>query len=286
VLVGTMKGAFVFRSNAARKKWDVGGPYFPGHAVYALAYDSRAGRRRLWASTTSMHWGSILRKSDDFGRTWTDPEQANVKFPEDTGLSLRNIWQIRPGPAERPNTLWAGVEPASLFESNDDGETWSLVRGLHDHPHRARWEPGGGGLCLHTILHARIPIACSSSRRRRLSHRDGGRPGPSEQGRARRVPRTSIRVRPVRSQDRQHEAPTELYRRPLGLYRTDDGRLARTSHNVPSDFSFRWSSSAIPTWRTSFRSVRHVPCDARRQLRVYRATASRGRRDERTAEEA
>jgi hypothetical protein len=56
-LVGTMKGAFVLRSDATRTNWEVGGPYFPGRAIYALAYDGRNGRRRLWAAVNSMHWG-------------------------------------------------------------------------------------------------------------------------------------------------------------------------------------------------------------------------------------
>src|SRR5712692_11871652 len=94
LLVGTMKGAFVVRSDARRSDWEVGGPYFPGHAVYALACDTRAGRHRLWAGPHSMHWGGMLRSSDDFGRTWTNPETANVKFPEGTGAALQQIWQI------------------------------------------------------------------------------------------------------------------------------------------------------------------------------------------------
>ena len=247
VLVGTMKGAFVFRANAARKKWDVGGPYFPGHAVYALAYDGRAGRRRLWASTTSMHWGSLVRKSDNFGRSWTEPEQANVKFPEDTRLSLRNIWQIRPGPAERPNTLWAGVEPASLFESNDDGETWSLVRGLHDHPHRARWEPGGGGLCLHTIL----PDA-GDPRRMFIAISTGGVYRTDDGGRTWAVKNKGVRAEflPDKHPEfgqcvhkiAQHpKRPQTLYlQNHWGLYRSDDGgdSWQDIAHNVPSDFGF------------------------------------------------
>ena len=99
-----------------------------------------------------MHWGAVLRRSDDLGRTWTDPQAANVRFPESSGTALRQIWQIQPGRADEPETLYCGVEPAALFESRDAGETWALVQGLWDHPHRARWEPGGGGLCLHTIL--------------------------------------------------------------------------------------------------------------------------------------
>src|SRR5260370_2661523 len=151
LLVGTTKGAFILRSNAQRKRWDLGGPYFHGQNVYSMAYDARGGQHRIWASTAS-YWGTFLRSSDDFGKSWTNPQQATIRFPSDTGVSLKNIWQITLGRAEEPNVLYCGVEPAALFESSDAGETWSLVRGLFDHPHRPRWVPGNGGLALHTIL--------------------------------------------------------------------------------------------------------------------------------------
>src|SRR5258705_7968752 len=152
LLVGTMKGAFLLRFDAARTRWERGGPYFPGQAVYALAYDGRGGARRLWAGTAGEHWGPTLASSDDFGRAWNTPDSAALRFPEDTGAALKRIWQIRPGRADEPRTIYCGVEPAALFESHDGGAAWSLVRGLHDHPHRPRWMPGGGGLCLHTII--------------------------------------------------------------------------------------------------------------------------------------
>jgi len=166
LLVGTTKGAFILRSNAQRNRWELGGPYFHGHAVYALAYDARAGQRRIWASTSSF-WGTLLRSSDDFGKSWTNPQQAPVRFPADTGVSLKNIWQITLGPPDEPAVLYCGVEPAALFETRDAGETWSLVRGLFDHPHRPRWMPGNGGLALHSIVvdpanKRRIYIAISS----------------------------------------------------------------------------------------------------------------------------
>lgn len=151
LLVGTTKGAFVLRSNAQRTRWDVGGPYFHGHAVYAMALDQRAGRHRIWASTQS-YWGTLLRSSDDFGKSWVVPREATIRFPSDTGMSLKNIWQITLGPDDQPDLLYCGVEPAALFETRDWGENWSLVRGLFDHPHRPRWMPGNGGLALHTIL--------------------------------------------------------------------------------------------------------------------------------------
>ena len=83
LLVGTMKGAFLFRSDAERKDWEIGGPYFPGRAIYAFAYDDRNGRNRLWTAVNSSYWGSYLSSSDDFGQTWTEPEAYGVKFPEE-----------------------------------------------------------------------------------------------------------------------------------------------------------------------------------------------------------
>src|SRR5258708_21047559 len=152
VLVGTMKGAFLFRSDAGREKWDEAGPYFPGRSVYSMAFDGRNGRSRLWAAVNSSFWGSFLSSSDDFGQTWSNPEQYNIKFPEGSEVSLKQIWQIAEGHPDEPDTLYCGVEPAALFKSTDAAEPWAIERGLFDHPHRTQWMPGGGGLCLHTIL--------------------------------------------------------------------------------------------------------------------------------------
>ena len=151
LLVGTIKGGFLLRSDGARENWQMAGPYFPGRSVYSLAYDGRNGRRRLWAAVNSPFWGSFLSSSHDFGKTWSDPETYNIKFPEGSDVSLKQVWQIEMDPHES-DTLYCGVEPAALFKSTDAGDTWSLERGLFDHPHRTEWMPGGGGLCLHTIL--------------------------------------------------------------------------------------------------------------------------------------
>ncbi len=151
LLVGTIKGGFLLRSDGARENWQMAGPYFPGRSVYSLAYDGRNGRRRLWAAVNSPFWGSFLSSTNDFGRTWSDPETYNIKFPEGSDVSLKQVWQIEMDPHES-DTLYCGVEPAALFKSTDAGDTWSLERGLFDHPHRTEWMPGGGGLCLHTIL--------------------------------------------------------------------------------------------------------------------------------------
>ncbi len=151
LLVGTTKGAFLFRSQTQRGNWEEAGPYFPGRSVYALAHDGRNGRNKLWAAVNSPYWGSFLSSSDDFGKTWSDPESYNIKFPEGSDVSLKQVWQIVNDPHDA-DTLYCGVEPAALFKSTDGGESWSLNRGLFDHPHRPQWQPGGGGLCLHTIL--------------------------------------------------------------------------------------------------------------------------------------
>jgi len=151
LLVGTIKGGFLLRSDGARETWEMAGPYFPGRSVYAFAYDGRNERNRLWAAVNSPFWGSFLSSSNDFGKTWSDPETYNIKFPEGSDVSLKQIWQIKMDPHDS-DTLYCGVEPAALFKSTNAGETWSLERGLFDHPHRPQWMPGGGGLCLHTIL--------------------------------------------------------------------------------------------------------------------------------------
>lgn len=152
LLVGTMKGAFVLRSDMQREQWEVGGPYFPGRAIYGMLYDDRNGRSRLWAAVNSSYWGSYLSSSDDFGKTWTEPEAYGIKFPQeepapaaamqdanpnanaasDAKLAVKQIWQITLGHPQEPDTLYAGVEPAALFKSTDAGANWSLVQGLHN----------------------------------------------------------------------------------------------------------------------------------------------------------
>ena len=112
--VGTMKGAFLFAGNPERGTWRWSGPHFPGQQVYAIRFDGRGGRRRLLAGTEHGHWGPVVRHSDDLGRSWVEPEGANLRFPEGTGASLARVWQLQPAGDDRPDTVWAGVEPAAL----------------------------------------------------------------------------------------------------------------------------------------------------------------------------
>jgi serine/threonine protein kinase/photosystem II stability/assembly factor-like uncharacterized protein len=247
LLLGTTKGAFLVRSRSDRKHWEVAGPYFHGHAVYSLAYDSRHGRHRLWASTGSPLWGTYLRSSDDFGKTWTNPLEANIKFPPESGLSLKNIWKIALGPPETPDKLYCGVEPAALFESQDAGESWSLVRGLFDHPHRPRWMPGLGGLCLHTIL-----LHPTDPGRMHVGISAAGLYRTDDSGRIWQARNRGIRVTfmPERYPEfgqcvhkivRHPDRPDRLFlQNHWGLYRSDDGADTWNdiAQGLPSDFGF------------------------------------------------
>jgi photosystem II stability/assembly factor-like uncharacterized protein len=150
LMVGTAKGLFILRNDNGSGKWSLEGPHFAGRAVYSAFFDQRKGRNEMWAGPVSWHFGAELVKSTDIGATWDAPEKMRIKMPKTTKKSLENIWQIAPG--ADPDTLYVGVAPAALFESHDRGETWALNKGLWGHPHRKKWQPGFGGLCLHTIV--------------------------------------------------------------------------------------------------------------------------------------
>src|SRR5262249_21187116 len=247
LLVGTTKGAFLLRSTGERKRWEVGGPYFHGHGINSMAYDDRMGRHRLWASTHSLLWGTFLRLSDDFGKTWTNPQEAQIKFPADSGASLNDVWQICLGRADEPEVLYCGVDPAALFESRDEGENWSIVRGLYDHPHRPRWVPGNGGLMLHTIL-----LDPVDKNRMHVGISAGGVYTTEDGGSTWQARNRGIRVvfMPERYPEfgqcvhkmAMHPARPEriFLQNHWGLYRSDDaGRTWEDIANgVPSDFGF------------------------------------------------
>ena len=152
VTIGTTKGLFTLRSDDDRGSFTLDGPSFPGEEVYATCVDTRGPSPRVLVGSTSNHWGPVLRRSDDLGGTWTEDATAALAFPAGSDAALARIWQLAAGPADEPDVVYAGVEPAALFRSDDGGRTFSIVQGLWDHPHRPHWEPGGGGLCLHTVL--------------------------------------------------------------------------------------------------------------------------------------
>ncbi|HTE86101.1 MAG TPA: exo-alpha-sialidase [Dehalococcoidia bacterium] len=149
VMVGTRKGAFIMESASARKDWKVRGPYLEGQNVMHMAFDRRTGT--TFAAVGDPWFGSRVYRSTDQGRTWDEPQSGPV-FPEGTGLTLDKVWHVEPGRPEEPGVVYAGVAPAALFKSTDNGDTWELNTALNSHPTRSDWQPGAGGLCLHTIV--------------------------------------------------------------------------------------------------------------------------------------
>jgi photosystem II stability/assembly factor-like uncharacterized protein len=145
LLVGTRKGLFVLEGEPG-SAFEVTARAFAGEPVEYAMRDARTGR--LLASVTSAFYGPKIWHADDAAGEW---QQADgVALPEGGEAALERIWVITAG--ERDGTLYAGGDPGVLFESRDGGTTWALDRTLWDHPTRPTWQPGGGGLCLHSIV--------------------------------------------------------------------------------------------------------------------------------------
>ncbi len=160
VLVGTRKGAFILTADGKRQHWDVSGPHFGGWEMYHLK-GSPADPNRIYASQSSSWFGQVIQRSSDGGKTW---EAVGNKFAYDgpTGTHLwydgtqrpwefARVWHLEPTPTD-PDTVYAGIQDAALFRTTDGGQTWQELPGLRNHPSAPAWQPGAGGMCLHTIL--------------------------------------------------------------------------------------------------------------------------------------
>lgn len=146
--IGTAKGLFVAESSADRNSFDLRGPFAPGVSVYSALVDRRSDAT-IYASSCNAFFGMNLLRSSDLGRSFQETTSAPA-FPEGDGRALANIWSLEAG--DNPGELWAGVEPASLFRSDDGGDSWQMVHGISNHDHSREWAPGNGGLCMHTII--------------------------------------------------------------------------------------------------------------------------------------
>jgi photosystem II stability/assembly factor-like uncharacterized protein len=160
VLVGTRKGAFVLTADGTRDRWEVSGPHFGGWEIYHLK-GSPAAPDRLYASQSSGWFGQQVQRSEDGGKTWApvgnrfvyDGAAGTHQWYDGTPhpWEFKRVWHLEPSPDD-PDTVYAGVEDAALFRTTDGGHTWHEVAGLRRHGSGPRWQPGAGGLCLHTIV--------------------------------------------------------------------------------------------------------------------------------------
>lgn len=148
VMVGTKKGSFLFWSDPARRRWQRS-QHHKGWMVHHLAHDPRDNS--IYAATNSGNYDGVVQRTPDFGATW-ERRSEKLDFPAESEHRVRKVWQLQPKPNGSPGHLYAGVERAGLFTTDDFGATWKGVDGLNNHEHSKDWQPGGGGLMVHTIL--------------------------------------------------------------------------------------------------------------------------------------
>jgi photosystem II stability/assembly factor-like uncharacterized protein len=160
VLVGTHKGAFILTSDGKRERWDISGPLFAGWEIYHLK-GSPADPNRLYASQSTGWFGQLIQRSDDGGKTW-NPVDNKFVYDGVPGThqwydgtphpwEFKRVWHLEPSLTD-PDELYAGVEDAALFHSADGGKSWQELSGLRGHGSGPHWQPGAGGLCLHTVI--------------------------------------------------------------------------------------------------------------------------------------
>ena len=160
VLVGTHKGAFVLTADEKRKAWNVEGPHFAGWDVFHVK-GSPADPNRIYASQTTGWHGQVIQRSNDGGKTWEpvdnkflyEGEPGTHKWYDGTPrpFEFKRVWHLEPSLTD-PDTVYAGVEDAAIFRSTDGGSSWQELPGLRKHQSAPNWQPGAGGMCLHTII--------------------------------------------------------------------------------------------------------------------------------------
>ncbi|HXS78416.1 MAG TPA: hypothetical protein VN753_19710 [Terracidiphilus sp.] len=312
VLVGTRKGAFVLSSDGKRDKWDVSGPFFAGWEIYHMK-GSPVNPERVYVSQTSGWFGQLFQASDDGGKTWyqpgVNPEQAGApQWPpvksnrfvydasDETGKPLtthqwydgtqhpwefKRVWHVEPSLTD-PNTVYAGVEDAAIFRSTDGGANWSEMPGLRGHGTGPKWQPGAGGMCLHTIIldpsnPDRIFIAISAAGAFRTD--DGGKSWkPINKGLISQfIPDPNAEVgHCVHHVAMNPKRPNTLFmQKHWDVMRSDDAgdSWREISGNLPTDFGFVIdvnSNEPETVYVVPIKSdSEHFPLDGK--LRVYRS---------------
>ena len=276
VLVGTKKGAFILTSDGKREQWDISGPLFAGWEIYHMK-GSPADPDRIYASQTSGWFGQIIQRSSDGGKTWETPGGEKIPTPgsmpagasnkfvydttPETGKPLtthmwydgtqhpwefKRVWHLEPSLSD-PDTVYAGVEDAALFRSTDGAHTWQELAGLRGHGTGPRWQPGAGGMGLHTILldpsdPGRIYIAISAAGAFRTD--DGGTTWkPINRGlKSQYIPDPNAEVGHCVHRITKHPLrPNVLFmQKHWDVMRSDDAGDSwhEVSGNLPTDFGF------------------------------------------------
>jgi photosystem II stability/assembly factor-like uncharacterized protein len=277
VLVGTRKGAFILTSDGTRDKWEVSGPHFAGWEIYHLK-GSLVDANRIYASQTSGWFGQIIQRSDDGGKTWHQPgtpagqaaapgppKSESNKFSYDTTADagkpltthqwydgtqhpweFKRVWHLEPSLTD-PDTVYAGIEDAALFRSKDGGRNWHELSGLRGHGTGPKWQPGAGGMCLHTIIlnpsnPDRIVIAISAAGAFRTD--DGGNSWkPINRGLySKYIPNPTAEIGHCVHHVAMHpKRPSVLFmQKHWDVMRSDDAgdNWKEVSGNLPTDFGF------------------------------------------------
>lgn len=290
VLVGTRKGAFILTADGTRDQWTVNGPHFGGWEIYHVK-GSPVDPARLYASQSTSWFGQVVQRSDDGGGTW-QPVGNTFTYDGVPGThqwydgtphpwEFARVWHLEPSLTD-PDTIYAGVEDAGLFRSTDGGREWRELSGLRRHDSGSSWQPGAGGMCLHTILldptdPARIFIAISAAGVFR-SEDAGTTWQPVNRGlRSEGIPDPNAEVGHCVHRIAMHPSrPDVLFmQKHWDVMRSDDAGESwhEVSGNLPTDFGFPIDVHAhepetvyvVPITSDS----EHFPPDGR--LRVYRS---------------
>ncbi|MCB8966759.1 MAG: sialidase family protein [Chloroflexota bacterium] len=255
VLVGTRKGAFILTADGKRQQWNVSGPHFGGWEMYHLK-GSPVNPNRIYASQSSGWFGQVVHRSDDGGKTWAtvgnefvyDGVAGTHQWYDGTPhpWEFKRVWHFEPSLTDA-DTVYAGVEDAALFRSTDGGQTWQELSGLRGHGTGPEWQPGAGGMCLHTILldpsnPQRIFVAISAAGAFRTD--DGGKTWRAiNQGlRSDYIPDPNAEVGHCVHRLALHPSrPQVLFmQKHWDVMRSDDAGESwyEISGNLPSDFGF------------------------------------------------